>query len=215
MLRSPSLATWALIALVCGLALGLLGHGSDSTVFAVIENAVKPLGAIWMAALQFVLLPLIAAQLLAAITGAPDGARIGRLGVRAIGLRPRLDGPVPDVSLHPLDARVPAAAARAIWRGVFGAGLRFPGRADAPAGASARAGSLATSALFAGTCKGAVASFAARGNGAGLGDFASSRFGSRGARSAGKGATSTRIGSRRIRIRIDAPASNTARRASA
>jgi proton glutamate symport protein len=86
MLRPPSLATWALVALVCGLALGLLGHGSESAVFAGIENGLRPIGGIWLAALQFVLLPLIAAQLLAAITGAPDGARIGRVGMRSIGL---------------------------------------------------------------------------------------------------------------------------------
>jgi hypothetical protein len=53
------------------------------------------------------------------------------------------------------------------------------------------------------------------GNGAGTGDFTPSLgFGSTGARSAGAGATSTRIGSRRIGIIMDAPARSTAIRRS-
>ena len=64
----------------------MLGHGSEAAAFAHLERVVKPLGAIWLAALQFVLLPLIAAQLLSAITGAPDGARIGRVGVQTMTL---------------------------------------------------------------------------------------------------------------------------------
>jgi proton glutamate symport protein len=84
--RKPSLAAWALVALVCGLALGMAGHRSDAPFFAVLQQIVRPLGAIWLAALQFVLLPLIAAQLLSAITGAPDGAKIGQVGVRAMAL---------------------------------------------------------------------------------------------------------------------------------
>ncbi len=84
--RSPSLATWSLFALVCGLALGMLGHGSSAAFFGYVETVVKPLGAIWLAALQFVLLPLIAGQLLSAITGASDEASVGKLGLRAIAL---------------------------------------------------------------------------------------------------------------------------------
>ncbi|MGZ5447765.1 MAG: dicarboxylate/amino acid:cation symporter [Thermoanaerobaculia bacterium] len=82
--RSPSLSTWALLALVCGLALGMLGHGWNAPFFGHLETIVKPFGTIWMAALQFVLLPLIAGQLLSAITGAAEGARVGRLGLRAM-----------------------------------------------------------------------------------------------------------------------------------
>ena len=82
--RSPSLATWALLALVCGLALGMAGHAWNAPFFGHLETVVQPLGAIWLAALQFVLLPLIAGQLLSAITGASEGASVGRLGIRAI-----------------------------------------------------------------------------------------------------------------------------------
>ena len=82
--RAPSLATWALIALVCGLALGMAGHAWNAPFFGHLETIVKPLGAIWLAALQFTLLPLIAGQLLSAITGASEGAGVGRLGIRAM-----------------------------------------------------------------------------------------------------------------------------------
>src|SRR5690348_7494294 len=84
--RSPSIAAWSLFALVGGLALGMLGHGSSAAFFGYVETAVKPLGAIWLAALQFVLLPLIAGQLLSAITGASEEASVGKLGLRAIAL---------------------------------------------------------------------------------------------------------------------------------
>lgn len=84
--RSPSIATWSLFALVGGLALGMLGHGSTAAFFGYVETAVKPLGAIWLAALQFVLLPLIAGQLLSAITGASEEASVGKLGLRAVAL---------------------------------------------------------------------------------------------------------------------------------
>ncbi|MGZ8853748.1 MAG: dicarboxylate/amino acid:cation symporter [Thermoanaerobaculia bacterium] len=82
--RRPSLATWALLALVGGLALGMVGHAWNTPFFGYLETIVKPLGAIWLAALQFTLLPLIAGQLLSAVTGSGEGAAVGRLGVRAM-----------------------------------------------------------------------------------------------------------------------------------
>jgi Na+/H+-dicarboxylate symporter len=82
--RRFSLATWSLIALVLGLALGMLGHASNLPAFRSIEMVVQPLGAVWLAALQFTLLPLIAGQLLSAIVGARAGEAVGRLGVRAV-----------------------------------------------------------------------------------------------------------------------------------
>ena len=64
----------------------MLGHGSSVAVFGYLEAILKPLGAVWLAALQFVLLPLIAGQLLSAITGASEDVSVGRLGVKAIAL---------------------------------------------------------------------------------------------------------------------------------
>lgn len=84
--RRLSLATWSLLALGAGLALGTLGHRSGLPLFGQLANAVEPLGALWLAALQLALLPLIVSQLLSSIvgSGAEPGASVGRLGLRAI-----------------------------------------------------------------------------------------------------------------------------------
>lgn len=84
--RRLSLATWSLLALGLGLALGTLGHRSGLPLFDQLAKVVEPLGALWLAALQLALLPLIASQLLSSIVGsaAEPGASVGRLGLRAI-----------------------------------------------------------------------------------------------------------------------------------
>ena len=71
-----------------GLALGMLGHASGAPAFRAVERVLTPVGAAWLAALQFLLLPLILSQLVAAITGAGGGAgrEVGKLGFRAIAL---------------------------------------------------------------------------------------------------------------------------------
>lgn len=84
--RRLSLAGWSLVALVLGLALGILGHGSEAPVFSSVRTVVEPLGALWLAALQMTLLPLVFTQLLSAIVGsaASREASVGGLGLRAI-----------------------------------------------------------------------------------------------------------------------------------
>jgi Na+/H+-dicarboxylate symporter len=64
----------------------MAGHQSGASAFAVVERVLQPLGALWLAALQLLLLPLIVSQMLAAITstGAGAGGEVGRLGVRAM-----------------------------------------------------------------------------------------------------------------------------------
>lgn len=64
----------------------MLGHVSGGVVFTAVERVLGPLGAVWLAALQLLLLPLILSQLLAAVTGSGGGAGVGRLGVQAIAL---------------------------------------------------------------------------------------------------------------------------------
>ncbi len=84
--RRLSLATWSLLALVLGLALGTLGHGSEAPAFSNLRTLVEPLSALWLAALQLTLLPLIVSQLLSAIvgSGASREESVGALGLRAI-----------------------------------------------------------------------------------------------------------------------------------
>ncbi|HYK03291.1 MAG TPA: cation:dicarboxylase symporter family transporter [Thermoanaerobaculia bacterium] len=81
-----SLATWSLLALLGGLILGVLGHATGADGFRTVERLVTPVGALWLAALQMLLLPLILSQLLSAITGAGGGAgrEIGQLGLRTV-----------------------------------------------------------------------------------------------------------------------------------
>ncbi len=79
-----SFTGWALLALALALLLGTWGHTSAAPAFAMLERAVKPLGAIWMAALQMAVLPLVVLKLLAAIVGAPSSESVGRLGLRTL-----------------------------------------------------------------------------------------------------------------------------------
>ncbi len=64
----------------------MLGHASGAAGFRELERVITPVGALWLAALQMLLLPLIFSQLLSAITGAGGGAgkEIGQLGLRTI-----------------------------------------------------------------------------------------------------------------------------------
>ncbi len=81
-----SLVTCSLIALIAGLAVGMLGHASGAAEFRVVERLLTPVGDLWLVALQMLLLPLLMSQLVAAITSAEGGGRfqVGRLGLQAI-----------------------------------------------------------------------------------------------------------------------------------
>jgi Na+/H+-dicarboxylate symporter len=83
-MRKLSFTTWSLLALALALLLGTWGHASGAPAFAMLEQIVKPLGAIWMAALQMTVLPLVVLKLLAAIVSAPANESLGRLGLRTL-----------------------------------------------------------------------------------------------------------------------------------
>src|SRR6187200_2121474 len=83
-MRKLSFTTWALLALALALLLGTWGYVSGAPAFETLEQIVKPLGAIWMTALQMTVLPLVVLKLLAAIVGAPSNESVGRLGVRTL-----------------------------------------------------------------------------------------------------------------------------------
>ena len=80
-MKRLSLTTWSILALTAGLGLGILGHETASPALARIGEWVKPIGSIWVSALQLTVIPLVITHLLATITGA--GAKsVGKLGVR-------------------------------------------------------------------------------------------------------------------------------------
>lgn len=83
-MKKLSFTAWSLLALALALALGTWGHLSGAPAFAALESVVKPLGALWMAALQMAVLPLVVLKLLAAIVGAPSSESVGRLGLRTL-----------------------------------------------------------------------------------------------------------------------------------
>jgi len=79
---------WSLFALGGGLAIGMFGHVSGAHGFRVMEQILAPVGNVWVAALQMLLLPLLVTQMLAAIAGADGGGtrELGRLGVQSIAM---------------------------------------------------------------------------------------------------------------------------------
>lgn len=84
--RGASLTAWSIAALALGLATGILGHAAGSGAVAALATAVRPLGDLWVAALQMTVLPLVVAHMLAAIVGVRDGQSVGALGGRALAL---------------------------------------------------------------------------------------------------------------------------------
>jgi Na+/H+-dicarboxylate symporter len=76
-----SLTTWSILALTAGLGLGILGHQTGSPVLARVGEWVKPLGSMWVSALQLTVIPLVITHLAATISGA-GGKSVGKLGVR-------------------------------------------------------------------------------------------------------------------------------------
>jgi len=83
-MRKHSFTTWSLLALALALALGMWGHLSGAPAFATLDRILKPIGALWMAALQMAVLPLVILKLLAAIVGAPSSDSVGKLGLRTL-----------------------------------------------------------------------------------------------------------------------------------
>ncbi len=82
-MKRLSLTTWSILALTAGLGLGIVGHETGSPVLARVGEWVKPVGSMWVSALQLTVIPLVITNLLATICGA--GAKsVGKLGVRTL-----------------------------------------------------------------------------------------------------------------------------------
>ena len=80
----PSATAWSLAALAAGFALGLAGHGAPSGILRVAAEALRPIGDLWVAALQVTALPLAISYTLAAVVGARAEGSVGTLAARTI-----------------------------------------------------------------------------------------------------------------------------------
>jgi proton glutamate symport protein len=79
-----SLTTRVLIALIAGLAVGLLIASSGSPQLAALGRAVEPLGTLFVNGIRMTIIPLVVSSLIVGIAAAPDAATIGRLGGRSL-----------------------------------------------------------------------------------------------------------------------------------
>lgn len=79
-----SLTTKVLLALIAGLALGLLLPGTGSAVTASTIAILEPVGTLFINAIRMTVIPLVVASLIVGVTGAPDPATVGRIGARAL-----------------------------------------------------------------------------------------------------------------------------------
>lgn len=79
-----ALTVWSLVGLVAALVLGGVGHLQGGDGFRVVADTIAPLGALWLNALQMTVIPVVVAQMLAAMVGRQAATGIGLLGVRAM-----------------------------------------------------------------------------------------------------------------------------------
>src|ERR1019366_6667938 len=79
-----SLALKVLLALVCGLALGLGIASSGSPALAHLVPFIEPVGTLWVSAIRMTIIPLGVASLIVGVGGAADPRSVGRIGVRAL-----------------------------------------------------------------------------------------------------------------------------------
>ncbi|MGH9368060.1 MAG: dicarboxylate/amino acid:cation symporter [Thermoanaerobaculia bacterium] len=82
--RRPSLTVASLAALAASLLLGLVGHATGDARLGVLADALKPIGDLWIAALQMTVFPLVIAYTLAAIVGVGREGAVAALAGRAV-----------------------------------------------------------------------------------------------------------------------------------
>ena len=81
-----SLTSRMLIALVAGLAVGILATGWRGSAGGVILAIAEPVGSLWINALRMTLIPLVVSLLISVIAAVPDARSTGRLGLRAFAI---------------------------------------------------------------------------------------------------------------------------------
>lgn len=81
-----SLATKVLLALVAGLATGMLIANSGSATVHAIPGYLEPLGTMWVNALRMIVVPLVVTSIVIGVNSLPDARTIGRIGARGLAL---------------------------------------------------------------------------------------------------------------------------------
>src|SRR6185503_19150393 len=81
-----SLTTRVLIALVAGLALGLMVSASGNPALVSASRWIEPVGTLFINAIRMTVIPLVVGSLVAGIASAPDPSSLGKVGGRAIAL---------------------------------------------------------------------------------------------------------------------------------
>jgi proton glutamate symport protein len=113
-----SLTTRMLLALIAGLATGIIATTIDDAGASALIRVTDPVGSIWVNALRMTLIPLVVSLLIGVIASVPNARSTGRLGIRAlvvfviflvaIGVVSMLIGPAL-VAMLPIDAATTAA----------------------------------------------------------------------------------------------------------
>ena len=74
----------SLLALVLGVAAGVIAHDSGSELLLSVKGYLEPLGYLWLRALQMIVFPLVISTLIVAISNASNSASAGRVGSMAL-----------------------------------------------------------------------------------------------------------------------------------
>jgi Na+/H+-dicarboxylate symporter len=70
----------SLVALALGVGIGMWAHAVNATTTLAVSRALAPIGTLWINAIRMIVVPLIAAQLVASLIGARRTALAGRIG---------------------------------------------------------------------------------------------------------------------------------------
>jgi Na+/H+-dicarboxylate symporter len=75
-----------LLALIAGLALGVVATASDSRALLAVATGVEPVGTLWTNAVRMTVIPLVVALIVTGVAATADPRRLGRLGARTLPL---------------------------------------------------------------------------------------------------------------------------------
>ena len=117
--------TRMLVALVAGIATGLLAMTWPNAATRLLLAIAEPVGRIWVNALQMTVIPLVASLLVSGLAASIDTRATGRLGLRALVTFLALLGVAGVLGLllaPPLVARIPLEAASAALRSELASG---------------------------------------------------------------------------------------------